>query len=249
MTLEQDLRGLAGAFPETPQLAPGVLRRMQRASARRTRRRVLVLALALLVLVPASALAVSPGLRDRVLRTFGLRGVSVRQVAHLPAVGPEARRLQLGTRVSLRQAQTALGVPVQPPSALGAPDGIFRQDLRPGTDVSLLYEPATVAARQGVRERVLVSLLRGRLQDPLLQKTLSLATHVTRLRIDGGRALLITGPPHLFLVFAHEGTVEQAPIRLAGSTLLWQRGPLILRVEGNLPGPRLVAIARSISTD
>ena len=89
MTLERDLRALADGFPEPPALAPRVLAAAQRASAnRRRRRRVALLAFALLLLVPATALAVSADLRDRVLETFGLRDVKITAVTRLPRARP-----------------------------------------------------------------------------------------------------------------------------------------------------------------
>jgi hypothetical protein len=249
MTLERDLRALGAGLPDPPELAPRVRIAVQQASARRRRRRrIAVLALALALLVPATALAVSPDLRNRVLETFGLRGVKVERVEKLPAVGPDARRLQLGSRVSLQQAQRALQLRVHPPSALGTPDAIFAEHPPTGVSVSFLYEPRTVGARLGVRKRVLVSMLRGELDEQLLGKTVARATQVRHLRIAGGQALLITGVPHLVVFFPHEGTFGQMRTRLAGPTLLWQRGALIVRVEGDLPGARLVAIARTFST-
>ena len=109
MTLEHDLRALADGFPEPPALAPRVLVAAQRASAnRRRRRRVALLAFAVALLVPATALAVSGDLRDRVLKAFGLRDVKITVVQRLPDLGPEARSLQLGPRVSLAQARRDL---------------------------------------------------------------------------------------------------------------------------------------------
>ena len=225
MTLERDLRALADGFPEPPELAPRVLAAMREASMRRRRRRVAVLALAVFLLAPATALAFSPDLRDRVLETFGLRGVKVERVKHIPTVSPAARSLQLGSRISLTQARSLLKVRFHSPKALGAPDAIFEDTLLAGVDVTLLYEPGTVAARLGVRRRVLVSILRGTLDKQLIGKTIGFATTVKRFRIDGGPALLLTGAP------AHGGALPAAGTRstrrltrLAGTTLLWQRG-------------------------
>ena len=127
MTLEHDLRALADGFPETPALAPRVVAAAQRASAgRRRRRRVALLAFALLLLVPATALAVSGDLRDRVLETFGLRDVKITAVTRLPELGADVRRLELGPRISLEQARRDLGRDVSPPTVLGR----ARRDLR-----------------------------------------------------------------------------------------------------------------------
>ena len=145
MTLEHDLRALADGFPETPELAPRVLAaiaarvRAAPAAARRAcsrsrcscscRRR---------------ALAVSRDLRDRVLETFGLRDVEHPSASRTcPHVGPEARRLQLGSRVSLQQARRRpRRCACARRATLGAPDGIFEDALQSGVDVTFLYQPA-----------------------------------------------------------------------------------------------------------
>ncbi len=249
MTLEHDLRALAGNFPEAPQLAPRVLAAVGGATARRRRRRrIAVLALALFLLVPATALAVSGDLRDRVLDVFGLRDVKITAVQRLPEAGPEARQLQLGPRVSPARARRDLNLAVRPPSVLGAPDGIFEDRLRTGVEVTFLYQPATVAERIGVHERVLVSIVRGSIGKTILGKTVVGATKATTFEIDGGAALLLTGHTHLLVVIRARGRLDQVYTRLAGTTLLWQRPELLIRVEGNLPRARLVAIARSLRT-
>jgi hypothetical protein len=248
VTLERDLRALAAGLPDPPDLAARVLVAMREASARRRRRRVAVLALAVFLLAPATALAFSPDLRDRVLETFGLRGVTVDRVAHIPTVSPAARSLQLGERISLTQARSALKVRFHSPKALGPPDAIFEDQLQAGVDITELYEPGTVAGRLGVRRRVLVSILRGTLDQQLLGKTIGFATKAKQFRLDGGQALLLTGKPHILVIFRRGNRIDTTSTRMAGNTLLWQRRALLVRIEGNLPEARLIAIARSITT-
>jgi hypothetical protein len=250
MTLERDLRGLAEGVPDAPDLVAGVLAAGQRARARRrSRRRVATLALALLLLVPATALAVSGDLRERVLRTFGLRDVSVIEVTRLPELGPDARRLQLGSEVSLARARRDLAAPVSAPRVLGAPDGIYELPTDAGPELTFLYEPPTVAARTGVRRRVLVSIVRGTISKTVIGKTIPRATKATPLDLGGGAALLLTGAPHMMVVFARsDGGIAQTYTRLAGTTLLWQRRGLLIRIEGELSRARLIAVARSLST-
>ena len=135
-----------------------------------------------------------------------------------------------------------------PPSALGAADGIFEERLESGVDVTFLYEPRTVERRLGVRKRVIVSILRGKIEKTILGKTVPPATKTIPLEIEGGAALLLTGYPHLLVMFrAPGGGVDQTYTRLVGTTLVWQRGALLVRIEGSLPRARLVAIARSIA--
>jgi hypothetical protein len=247
MSLEHDLRALADGFPDPPPLAPRVLVAAQRATASRRRRRTALLALALLLAVPATALAVSSDLRDRVLETFGLRDVKITSVTRLPEVGPEARRLQLGSRISLARARRDLKLAVRAPSALGAADGIFEERLASGVDVTFLYEPRTVERRLGERKRVIVSILRGKIEKTILGKTVPPSTKTIPLEIEGSAALLLTGHPHLLVMFrAPGGGFDQTYTRLVGTTLVWQRGALLVRIEGSLSQARLVAIARSI---
>ena len=132
-----------------------------------------MLALALFLLVPATVLAVSPDLRHRVLETFGLRNAKVEVVEQLPAVPPAApgvSSLQLGSLTTLQQARSDLRLRIDPPTALGRPDAIYEDQLKTGAEVTFLYEPRTVAARLGVRKRVLVSVLRGAFDPDFLGK-------------------------------------------------------------------------------
>jgi hypothetical protein len=249
MTLEHDLRGLAAGFPETPVLAPRVVAAAERASAsRRRRRRVTLLALALVLLVPATALAVSGDLRDRVLETFGLRDVKITAVSRLPELGADVRRLELGARISLEKARRDLERDVSPPAVLGAPDGIFEEQLESGFDITFLYEPRTTAERIGVRRRVLVSVVRGKIEKTVIGKTVPSTTTRAGFDLDGTPALLLTGAPHMMVLFrAPDGVSDQTYTRLAGTTLLWQREATLIRIEGELPRARLVAIARSVA--
>ena len=248
MTLERDLRALADAFPDAPALGPRVLAAAQRASANRRRRRIALLAFALFLLVPATALAVSADLRDRVLEAFGLRNVRITAVTRLPELGADVRRLQLGPRISLAEARADLKLAVSPPKVLGAPDGIFEEQLESGVDITFLYEPRTAEERIGVRRRVLVSVVRGTIDKTIIGKTVASATKVTPLSIDGELALLLTGAPHMMVIFrAPDGDFDQTYARLAGTTLLWQRKEVLVRVEGQLPRARLIAIARSVA--
>ena len=249
MTLERDLRALAEGFPEAPDLTHRVMAGVRGASVqRRRRRRIAVLALALLLLVPATALAVSSDLRDRVLDTFGLRDVKITTVTRLPEAGPEVRPLQLGSRISLAQARKDLGAAVAAPTVLGATDGIFEELLAPGVDVTWSYDAATIARRLGQRKRVLVSIVRGTIDKTILGKTVAEATKTIPLTIDGEPALILTGHPHLLVLFRSAGAVGQTYTRFAGTTLLWQRRDLLIRIEANLPRAVLVRIARSIPT-
>lgn len=248
MTLERDLRALAEGFPEAPDLTHRVTAGVRRASLRRRRRRIAVLAVACLLLVPGTALAVSSDLRNRVLDAFGLRDVKIITVTRLPEAGPEVRPLQLGTRITPARARKDLGAGIGAPRILGAPDGIFEQRLAGGVDVTWSYAASTIAGRLGAHRRVLVSVVRGTIFKTILGKTVPSATHTSRFEIGGQPALLLTGHPHLLVQLYGPRGLEQTYTRFAGTTLLWQRPELLIRIEANLPRAVLVRIARSIPT-
>jgi hypothetical protein len=102
--LERDLAALA-AWPETPDLAPAVLRRIAAAPRRRVRRRLVVALAAAVILVPAAALAAYLGLRHV-------------QVQRRPL--PPTQKLVLGRRMTLDQAVRAAGFSPLVPRAFAA---------------------------------------------------------------------------------------------------------------------------------
>jgi hypothetical protein len=42
------------------------------------------------------------------------------------------------------------------------------------------------------------------------------------------------------------GNIREDALRLAGNVLLWERGPVVLRLEGDLPLGGMLEIARSM---
>ena len=159
------------------------------------------------------------------------------------------RRLELGPRISLAQARKDLRVHVSPPTALGAPDGIFEERLESGVDVTFLYEPRTTDERIGVRRRVLVSVVRGTIEKTIIGKTVGRhdeedpARHRRRVRAAADRRARTCWCSSA----RRTGAIDQTYARLAGTTLLWQREAVLVRVEGELSRARLIAIARSVA--
>ncbi len=238
MTLERDLRALADGFPDPPALAPrrdgGRSRRRRR--RRRRRRQVALLALALLLLVPATALAVSrrPARpRARVVRA-AQRQDHVRH-AGCPKPAPTRAACSSARGSRWQQARKDLGAcAAGHRRALGTPDGIFEEQLQSGVDITFLYEPRTVAERIGVRKRVLVSVAARRRSRRRSSARRSHPRPRPRAsRSTAAPALLLTGHPHLLVIFRRTGDgFDQTYTRLVGTTLLWQRGALLIRIEG-----------------
>jgi hypothetical protein len=251
--LEHALRRLGPelVFPETPDVAAAVGARLAERPARRRpilpSRRTLALVLALLVVAVGLALAVPPA-RTAILDFFGLRGATVERVETLPPLPTSVdRSLGLGQRVGLEEAERLAAFDVVVPEALGEPDGTWHSGSIPGGQVSLVYTPREGLPR--TRETgvgLLVTEFRGDLAPELIGKVAGQATLVERLTVDGFPAIWLEGGPHEVFFRAPDGEILADTVRLAGNTLLLQRGTLLVRLEGTFSRDRAVEIAESL---
>ena len=241
-TLEQELRALAAeAFPETPDLTVGMLERLEAASVpavrRGRRRRVLAVTVALAVAVGV-AFAV-PQARSAILEWLGIGGVSVESVDAFPVV-PLDRPPIVGVPTTLPEASRRVGFAVLVPRReLGDPNAVYVGRFTVD-EVTLLYgRPRAV--------RVLLTEVGGELDAPFARKlVLGSGGRIRELSIDGRPALWITGAPHEFVFIGRNGEVVSAPLRLDKNVLLWQRGNVLFRLEGDLGLARAIRIARSL---
>jgi hypothetical protein len=223
---ERDLRALAAwvELPEERDLAPAVRARLR---GRPSRRRALVVVLAAALLAVAVAFAVPPA-RSAILRVFHLQGASIEYVDELPSV--RTAPLDLGVTVRPADAERTAGFRPLTSAVLGPPDEVT-------WDGSLLWY------RYG-RTRLLVSQFMGSERPELLKKVVRPQTVITPVYVNGQHGYFITGGTH-FLYVGSGGVVREEPIRLSRNVLLWQHGPLTLRLEGNLSLARALRIARS----
>ena len=251
--LHDELTALAVAWPETPDLVDGVLARLDDgAPARRARRRrpawrpALAYALAALLAAFAITMAASPDARSSVLEWLGLKSVRVERrepVAPPPDPGRLGAGLGLGTPVTLAEARAEAPSLAQPGDpSLGDPEAVYL-----GADsVALVYgdrpgltrAPTTGAA-------LLVQTFEGRV-GPFIEKTVGMGARLERLRVEGDPAYFIAGA-HGFAYESDAGGGSFEEQRLAGNTLLVERADgTLIRIEGDVPRDRAVAIAESI---
>lgn len=229
-------------FPPTPDLAPRVRERLAERPESRpglTRRRAVALAFALLAVAVAAVLAV-PQTRAAILEFFHLRGVTIERVGELPTVPLQRdfNKLFLGEKVSLDEARDRADFEVVVPEALGDPDGVYLQEAPPGGMVSLVY---------GTPEhpRALFTQFRGSVEEVIFKKVAA-ATQIDSVRVNGEPGYFLSGNPHDFSYLDTRGEYRQEIVRLAGNTLLWERGPLTLRLEADINGEEALKIARSV---
>jgi len=217
------------AWPETPLLEPDL---RPAPVPRRRWRRELAVAFAILLVVIAGVLAFSPGARSAFLEIFRIRGATVERVENLPDV--RAQRLDYGERVTREEAELRSGFQVLD---LGSkPDAFF---IRPDGLVSAVYgDPG--------RPRVVLSQARGAIFDGFMKKTGGSGTIVRYVTVKGQPGLFVTGDEHYVMFRDRNGNIADERTYLAGTVLLWNRGPLLLRLEGDMTLAEARKLANSV---
>jgi hypothetical protein len=269
LDLEGALADLATAleFPPTPDLAAAVAARLEEGPAARTApaaggrrwlgglagwRRLAVAGLAVLLLA-AAVLVASPGTREAVARRLGLRGIGIELGGPPPptvTTTPGARLdLGLGDPVTLEEARGLVDFPVLVPAAAGfeRPDAVFAGEVvPPGGRVDLVYQarpglPASSFTDAGL----LITEFRGQTTPEFIKKV-TRAGLVEEVTVGGEPGFWFSGEPHFFTYIDAAGNFREEQTRLAGNTLIWQRGDLTLRLEGELPKEEAIRIAESM---
>lgn len=207
-----------------------------------------VLAGVAIVVAVTVALTLASGAREAVADWFGLRGVLIEHRTRPPVAGAGAR-LSLGERVSLAEARRGVSFEVLLPAGRGKPDEVYLADTPSGGRISLLYRARPgLPPAAGSSVGLLVTEFRARIDDQLLRKAIGGGVHLQDVTLGGEPGFWIDGKPHQ-LIFADErGNFFQDNARLAGNTLLWQRGPLTLRLESVLSKAQAVGVAESLNT-
>src|SRR5262249_14416240 len=226
-------------------LSSAVTRRLRETTRRRVpqhaRRRRVVLALIATVAVTVT-LAI-PSARAAVTSFFDIGAVHVREQ---PPPGPVAGPLVLGELTTLDAAK--LRMPAVVPTARGfaSPEEVWF-DGRTGGVTSLVYraEPGLPAARHTAGIGLLVQEFTGD-GSGFLNKYLGNDARAERVAVGRYDGVFITGGDHFVAYEDATGTGHTEGGRLAGNTLIFQREGLTIRIEGNLPVERMVAIGASL---
>jgi hypothetical protein len=229
--LEQRLVALGATLelPAAPDLVPAVVARLPaRPRRRRPGRRTLAVAFAAMLLLAGGAMAVPPT-RNEILRILGLRGVRIERVPQLPPL-PASTALGLGQRIPLARARHAAGFAALLPS--GSPAAYLGHDV-PGGRISLLIG------------RVLIIEFRGT-TTPFIRKVIGPGTAVKPVRVNGSPGVYLSGAPHEVLFQTQTGQFQTDRVRLAGNVLIWQQGPLTIRIEGTRTLGQASTLARSL---
>jgi hypothetical protein len=221
--------------PETPDLVPRVLPRLGPPKKRLSRRRLaLALAFALGALLVAT-LAV-PSARSALFRALHIGGEEIRFVDQLPDVQPPARLdAVLGERVSLASAQGKVDFRLRVLDR--APDRVY---LSPTGTVWLWY---------GTPDRVKLLLAETPFESvdtQIMGKLVTGETRVEEVEVSGARGVFLSGAPHLVYLLDENGIVHSENVWLAREVLVWARGRVAYRLEGDLTRDEALRLASAL---
>jgi hypothetical protein len=200
------------------------------------RRRALLVAIAAVAVVAVGAVLAVPPARSAILDFFGIGSAEIRLVDELPEVDV-GRPLDLGERRSLDEVREQTPGLLEPRgSEVGAPDALFvANDVRD--------TPVTMVWGDPDKPRLLLTQVRGSFHfEKLVQSGLSA---LTLTEVNGEDAIWIEGEPH-YVFYEGEFGGASLPGRLAKNTLVWSRGPVTLRLEGDLTKDEAERIARTV---
>jgi hypothetical protein len=156
----------------------------------------------------------------------------------LPPATPGAPLPDLGTRTTLAEARRRLVVVAPTAPGYAVPDEVWFAPV-PGGRVSLVYDP------RGGRAQLLLQQFGGDGRTSV-RKYLDDGTDAEAVRIGGEQGVFLSGDAHAVWYTAADGQDVDEVGRLAGNALIFQRGALTIRLEGDLPRDRMVAIAESL---
>jgi hypothetical protein len=229
-------------------LSNAVVRRLETAAARarpreHARRRRLVIALVAGV-VAISTLAIPP-VRAAVTNFFDVGAVRVHEEPPLGA-RTTSDALLLGEQTSLDAARTRMGVVVPEARGFESPDEVWF-DARSGGVTSLVYRarPGLPAAEHTDDIGLLIQEFTGD-GSTAVHKYLTGSARAQAVMVGSSEGVFLSGGDHLLFYEDPTGADVSASRRLVGNALIFQRGELTIRVEGNLPAERMVAIAASL---
>ena len=229
-------------------LSSAVTRRLQAPSAstrppERARRRRLVAVLVATVAVTAT-LAI-PTARAAVTSFFDVGAVRVHEEPP-PGGRATAGPLLLGDLTTLDAARAAMPAVVPAAGRFASPDEVWF-DTKAGGVTSLVYRarPGLPAARHTAGIGLLIQEFTGD-GSGFLHKYLTNGSRAEQVAVGPYDGVFITGGSHFVAYEDATGAGVTDDGRLAGNALIFQREGITIRIEGDLPRDRMVAIGASL---
>jgi hypothetical protein len=230
-------RDLSGAVTTRLTTPPSVAPLRQRTHRRRG------VAVALVAGIVLTATVAIPPARAAIADFFDIGVVRIHEgpPPRAPATGGP---LLLGAPTTLEAARAQMPVVVPTLRGFRTPDGIWF-DSKAGGVTSLAYRARPgLPASEHTGVGLLVQEFRGDGRG-MLNKYLT-NSHAQAVMIGSDQGVFISGGDHSLFYEDPSGADVYDNGRLAGNALIFQRGPLTIRLEGDLAQNRMVAIAKSL---
>ena len=256
-------------WPPVPDMRAGVLARIS--APRRSEwwrafwspRYAFAPAIVTVALALVAVLVFSPQARATATDILRLRGVEIFR-GPVPSATPSPSRSPgsvqtptappsgLGVLVSLDEARARAGFTVVLPAdpLLGAPDQVYLRATPTATAVSFVYIqragiPTSPEAGVGA---IVTEFSGGTVDERFFGKVIDPSTTIQKVTVNGQPGFWIEGTPHFFFYrpAGNPAAVEQETLRLAGNTLIWTQGDLLMRLEAQVDQATALRIAASV---
>ena len=251
-------------FPSTPALRGRVLARLaERRPVPWWRRSLsprygLMPAFVTLALLLVAVLAFSPDARATAADVLRLGGVEIfrgpvpaptpaASPVGIPSPSPAIDRATLGEPVTLAEARQRAGFRLVLPDdpLLGPPDAVYLRAVEGSVAVSFEYRVRPgipVSPEAGIA--ALVTELGGRLEPAILGKVVGQGTTLELLTVNGQPGAWLDGRPHqVFYTTTGGASFVTDTLRLAGNTLVWEQGGIVMRLEAQVDKATALRIA------
>jgi hypothetical protein len=237
-----DLAGVID-WPDTPPLAAGVGIAIRsgapRSGAWRPARRGLLLGLLAALLVAGAATAIGIALG-------GLRIISGDPPPGTPLPDALVVERGFGEATDLDGAQRSLGLLLVPDlAALGDPDHVFF-DVRTGAAAFAWSGRDGLPADPETGLGIVITQFPADIGPTTFEKLINSGTRVEQAVVDATTGYWIEGGEHFFYFRSANGEVLETTIRMVGTTLMWERDGLTVRIEGAPSLAEAVRIAESM---
>jgi len=228
------------AVPTVPDLAAGVLARIEPRRPARPHSRRWAVVLAAVVLAALAATLAIPDARSALLRVLHIGGEQIELVDELPPVPPQPAEidldLALGIRATLEQARREAGFDLHELDT--EPDRVYLGGR--GTVWFLYGTPASVRLLVAQTPRVRID------ETLIVKKLVPSGTQVEQVSVAGERGFYLGGSPHLLLLLDESGDVIEESARLARNVLVWESNGVAYRLEGEFTREEALRLAQSL---
>lgn len=242
------LRDLDLAWPSTPDLTSSVMAATRAPAPRATRlplrrsRRILLIAAAIVLLLAGAAVAA------KIVLDLGAVVVTVQPDPRTDPTPTPTATEPFGEPITRAQAAGLLGSEVALPTALGAPDRIWADEIVTEAGdvvrITAAWKPRPgLPAIEGSRFGAVLMRFFGN-TDQAFKDVYESTGDLEPVTVNGEDAYWTTGP-HVLQLLTSEGVVY---VRVVGNVLLWQDDGYTMRLETALPKARAVRIAESTGT-